>query len=111
MSKRILPIGEETLPILEIGGKLFTPKQIKSGFKAFPAHMRTVNDDMLIERVKMRKQQGRMATIYHTDYELSPDDQIRHMKLRDKIGLELISAERKLLEEEIRILKEEYGSL
>jgi len=36
---------------------------------------------------------------------LTPEEQLAHMEARDKIGLELIKAEKKLLEEELTMLK------
>jgi len=80
--KRRLPKGEETLSF------------------------ESLSPEALIERVEKRIAQGREATIYRLGYELTPDDQLRHMKLGDEIGLELIEAERKLLEEELRIIED-----
>ena len=75
-----------------------------------PQFVLEVSDELLIERVRQRHQQGRVATIYrfYRDApELSPKEQIRHMENRTQIGLELIKAERKLLEEELSILREQ----
>lgn len=100
--KRRLPKGEETLPFYDLEGKLLTPDRLHRPDLLRPR----VTDKLLIERVRMRVSQGRVPTIYRLDYELSPDEQLKHMELSDEVGVELMQAERKLLEEEIRILGE-----
>ena len=108
---RRLPKGEETLPVIEVEGKLLTSSGLE---KAYP-RLRLVDlkqpasTRLLIERKRMRVNQGRVRTIYRFTYELTPEDQLRHMELQDAIGLELIEVERKLLEEELRILRGDYG--
>lgn len=97
---RKLPRGEETLPIAEEGGRMLTLRELR-GKKL---KLRRVSDNLLIERVMKRIQQGRVPTIYQLQRELSPSDQIKHMKRKDKIGAELLEVEFGLLQEEIRIL-------
>lgn len=101
---RKLPKGEETLPIAEVEGKFLTPNELRR--LGLPLELRPVPTELLIERMRRRVAQGRVATIYRLQYELSPEGQLKHMELGDDIGLELIEAERKLLEEEIGILRE-----
>jgi len=100
--KRRLPEGEETLPVAELEGELLTAAHPKFRLSEIlePASTR-----LLIERKRMRVNQGRVATIYRIRYQLTPEEQISHMELQDAIGLELIEAERKLLDEELRILR------
>jgi len=105
--KRKLPKGEETIPIAEIAGKMVSPKQLKAMRIPYKKVLTlTPSDMLLIKRVKERHAQGREPTIYRFTGKLMPQQQIRHMERRTSIGLELIQAERKLLEEEINILKE-----
>jgi len=114
MEKR-LPSGEETLPIIEVEGKFLTLEELKQqypelyeslfkGVAGPPPQLGKISDELLIERFRMRMAQGRESTIYRLQYELTPEEQLMHMEARDEIGLELIEAERKLLEEELRIL-------
>jgi len=117
MSKRKLPMGEETLPIAIIEGKMLTPLQLKEHPAEFgllvkgerPRFM-AITDDLLIERVRQRYAQGREATIYRFVAdgmkEIFPEDQIVEMEQRSVLGLEFIKAERKLVEEELRIISE-----
>lgn len=108
---RRLPKGEETLPVVEVEGELLTPSGLE---KAHP-RLRLVDlkkpasTRLLIERMRVRVSQGRVPTIYRFRYELTPEDQLRHMELQDTIGLELIKVERLLLEEEVKILRGDYG--
>lgn len=107
---RRLPKGEETLPVIEVGGELLTPAGLE---RAHPElrldELRAASTRLLIERKRIRANQGRVATIYRFRYRLTPEEQIRHMELQDAIGLEIIEAERKLLKEEVRILRGDYG--
>lgn len=96
-----LPKGEETLPFYDLEGKLLTLDKLNKPQLACPR----ITNKLLIERERMRISQGRCLTIYRFEYELSPAAQLKHMELGDDIGLELIEAERKLLEEELRILR------
>jgi len=100
--KRRLPRGEETLPFYDLEGKMLTLDRLHRPDLLRPH----ITDKLLIERMRMRISQGRVPIIYRFEYELSPNSQLNHMELGDKIGLELIQAERKLLEEELRILGE-----
>lgn len=108
--RRRLPKGEETIPIAEVEGRFLTPLELE---RLYPERYRAlmlkpelvVSDELLVERVRRRVAQGRVRTIYRLEYELSPEEQLRHMEARDEIGLELIEAERKLLEEELRLLR------
>lgn len=100
--KRRLPRGEETLPFYDSEGKMLTLDKLHKSNLLRPH----VTDKLLIERMRMRISQGRVPTIYRFEYELSPDSQLKHMELGDEIGSELIQAERGLLEEELRILRE-----
>ncbi len=112
MSRR-LPLGEETLPIIEIEGRMVPLEELKLRYPDVYRQLITVrefevSDELLIERVRQRHAQGRVPTIYRfirDEPELSPERQIWHMERRTEIGLELIQAERKLLEEEINILR------
>jgi len=108
---RRLPKGEETLPVIEVGEELLTPAGLERAHPELrldelrePASTR-----LLIERKKIRVKQGRVSTIYRFRYQLTPEEQLRHMELQDAIGLELIEVERKLLEEELRILRGDHG--
>jgi hypothetical protein len=105
-----LPKGEEKLPIIELEGKLLTPGQLKrksrtlyQSFTSAPGDTFTYR--LMIERMRRRVAQGRVLPIYRLDKEISPGDQLRHMEQGDEIGQELILSERKLLEEELRILR------
>jgi len=114
MSRR-LPRGEETLPIFEVEGRFVTLYELQSEYpslykqlietKTLPYALR-IPDELLIERVKLRHAQGRVPTIYRLQppYKLTPEEQIWHMEQRTEIGLQLIEAERKLLEEELKML-------
>ena len=102
--KRKLPKGEETLPITEIEGRFIMLADL-----TFPLQLGIISNELLIERVRKRTSQNREATIYRIEYELTPADQLEHMILGDAIGLELMEAERKLLEEELKILRGDYG--
>jgi len=108
---RRLPKGEETLPVVEVDGELLTSGGLE---KAYP-RLRLVglrepaSTKLLIQRKRMRIKQGRVRTIYRPQYSLTAEEQLRHMELQDAIGLELIDVERKLLEEELRILRGDYG--
>ena len=111
--KRRLPKGEETLPVVEVDGKFLalgklkesSPGVYQSLLQRLP-RMETIPSKLLIQRVAERIAQGRVATIYRLEHELAPDEQLRRMNLGDEIGLELIEAERKLLEEELRMIRE-----
>ncbi|MBA7670777.1 hypothetical protein ES703_78924 [subsurface metagenome] len=108
---RRLPRGEETLPVVEVEGELLTPAGLE---KAHPElrldELREpASTKLLIERVRMRLKQGRAPTIYRFRYQLTPEEQLSHMESQDDIGLELIEVERKLLEEELRIMRGDYG--
>jgi len=116
LRKRRLPKGEETLPIVEVEGRFLTLQELKRDYpKLYQRLIRgivrelVVSDELLIQRVKLRYAQGREITIYRLIFdevkELSPEDQIREMEQRTRTGLELIEAERKLLEEEIGIIR------
>jgi len=116
MSKRKLPKGEETIPIVEIEGRFHTPQDLRKQpyllRQVLGARVLTVSEKLLIERVRERSRQGRERTVYRFDREnpeLSPEDQIWHMERRTTIGKELLEAEQKLLEEELAILKETAG--
>lgn len=112
-----LPRGEETLPIIEIEEKFLTLDEVRTLYpdvyeRLIRPELRfefTVSDQLLIERFRMRMAQGRERTIYRLQnkcpFALTPEEQLRHMELRDEIGLELIEAERQLLEEELALLK------
>jgi len=108
---RRLPKGEETLPVIEVGGELLTLGGLE---KAHP-ELRLVelrepaSTRLLIARKRMRVKQGRVSTIYRPQYSLTPEEQLSHMESQDAIGLELIEVERKLLDEEVRILRGDYG--
>jgi len=107
--KRRLPKGEETLPIIEVEGKFLTLGKLReSSPRAYQSLLQRLPrpPELLIQRVTERIAQRREATIYRLKHELTPDEQLRHMKLGDEIGLELIEAERKLLEEELKIIRE-----
>ncbi len=116
MSRR-LPKGEETLPIVEVEGRFLTLQQLKRDYprlyepfvKGVFVRQLRISDELLVERVRRRHAQGRVPTIYRLIFdevkELSPEQQIREMEQRTRTGLELIEAERKLLEEEIRIIR------
>lgn len=112
MSRR-LPLGEETLPIIEVEERMVSLEQLKVHYPDVYRQLITVrefevSDELLIERVRQRHAQGRVPTIYRfirDSLELSPEQQIWHMEHRTDTGLELIEAERKLLEEEINILR------
>lgn len=107
-----LPKGEETLPFYEIDGRFLTLDELRRLYPTLYEQLGIasqvgvigITDALLIERVRMRIEQGRVPTIYRLACELSPAEQLRHMRLKDEIGLELIEAERKLLEEELRML-------
>ncbi len=105
---RRLPKGEETLPVIEVEGELLTSSGLEKAHRLRlvkqPASTR-----LLIERKRMRVNQGRVRTIYRFRYQLTPEEQLRHMELQDAIGLELIEVERLLLEEEVKILRGDYG--
>lgn len=119
MLKRRLPKGEETIPIVVIERLMLSPLEL---MKEHPRQYEVlvsrrklvypmrVTDELLVERVRRRYAQGRVATIYRLitdeEKELTPEEQIRHIEQRTKTGLELIEAERKLLEEELSILRE-----
>lgn len=112
--ERRLPEGEETLPIIEVDGKLLTLEELRQQYPelyerllegAGNPELGIISDELLIERVRIRIAQGREPTIYRIQGELTPEEQLTHMEARDEIGLELIEAERKLLEEELRILR------
>lgn len=107
-----LPKGEETIPIIEVEGRFLTPLELE---RLYPERYRalmlrpevTVSHELLIERVRRRIAQGRVRTIYRWGFPmaLTPEEQLRHMELRDEIGLELLEAERKWLEETLRLLR------
>ena len=112
-----LPKGEETLPIIEVEGRFLTLEELQREYPELYKELTekkrlgispalTVPEELLIERVKLRHAQGRVPTIYRLQppYELTPEEQIWHMEQRTEIGLQLIEAERKLLEEELKIL-------
>jgi len=106
---RRLPKGEETLPIVEVEGRFLTPQELaREHLRAILALPEIrVSDELLIERVRRRIAQGREPTIYRLGFPmvLTPVEQLRHMEMRDEIGIQLIEAERKLLEEELTILR------
>lgn len=113
---RRLPRGEETLPIIEVDGKFLTLEELRQQYPELyrsllggagspNPHIGIISDDLLIERVRIRMAQGREPPIYRMNYALTPEEQLMHMEARDEIGLELIKAERGLLEEEMRILR------
>lgn len=110
-----LPKGEETLPIIEIEGKMLTLDELK---KLYPeiydklvsptiAYEVKIRDALLLERFRMRLTQKRVPTIHRWGYPqtLTPEEQLAYMEARDPVGLELINAERGLLEEELAMLK------
>jgi hypothetical protein len=108
-----LPRGEETLPIAEVDGKYLTAAELESQQpvkyrQLLVAPIVTVSDNLLVERFSMRVAQGRVLTIYRADLptSLTPEEQLMHIKAKDKIGMELINAEAKLLQEELRLLRE-----
>lgn len=110
---RRLPKDEETIPIIEVEGRFLTLGELE---RLYPEMYQRLLDpakvfefrvsyELLTERVRRRHAQGRVPTIYRWEYMLTPEEQIRHMELRDEIGLELLEAERKLLEEELAIIR------
>ncbi len=106
-----LPRGEETLPILVVEGRMLTPQELREQYpelyrELLERRLIEITDELLIERVRRRVAQGREMTIYRWEFEITPEEQLRHMELRDEIGLELIEAERKLLEWELAKLRE-----
>lgn len=108
---RRLPKGEETLPVIEVGGELLTSSGLE---KAYPelrlGELRQpASTRLLIERKRLRINQGRVLTVYRFQYQLTPEEQLKHMESQDAIGLELIEVERNLLEEELKILRGHYG--
>ena len=110
-----LPRGEETLPIIEVEGRFLTleevrrlhPEQYRKLLELKPLELE-VSLELLTERFRRRLAQGRVATIYRLErfppLTLTPEDQLRHIELRDEIGLELLEAEREWLEETLRLL-------
>lgn len=112
------PFGEETLPIVEVEGKLLTLAELEEQYPELYRQLLEptravsaiimISDELLVERVRRRVAQGREPTIYRwgDPASLTPEEQLAHMEARDAIGLELIAAERKLLEEELRMLRE-----
>lgn len=111
---RRLPKGEETIPIIEVEGRFLTLAELKAQYPELYRKLlepRTlefieVSEELLVERVRRRIAQGRVMTIYRFDMALTPEEQLAHMEARDDIGMELIEAERRLLEEELRLLRE-----
>ena len=106
---RRLPKGEETLPVIEVRGELLTPAGLERAHPRLDELREPASTRLLIERKRMRVKQGRVRTIYRFRYQLTPEEQLSHMESQDAIGLELIEVERKLLEEELRILRGDYG--
>ncbi|GAI76905.1 unnamed protein product [marine sediment metagenome] len=115
-----LPKGEETLPIVVVEGRFLTLQEVQQFhpdlYGALIGRPRLgapllefeVSDELLIERMRRRIAQGRVPTIYAlslVEPELTPEQQLRHMEMRDRIGLELIEAERGLLREELAMLR------
>ena len=108
---RRLPKGEETLPIVEVEGRFLTLQELREQYPELYRELLErrpieVSLELLIERVRRRIAQGREPPIYRWEFELTPEEQLRHMELRDEIGLELLEAERKLLEWELAKLRE-----
>lgn len=114
--QRRLPKGEETLPIIEIERRFLTLQELKTQYPMLYQQLvrgivrkLRISDQLLIERVRLRHTQGRVPTIYRLITEevkeLRPENQIREMEQKTQIGLELIEAERKLLDEELMILR------
>lgn len=112
--KKKLPKGESSLPIVTIEGKWVSVDDIKRNFpkdyvavlfrwqvpKVFPS-------EILIERVRLRHAQGRVPTIYRVGMKpLTPQQQLKHMEQKTAVGLELIKAEKGLLLEELKILRQ-----
>ena len=116
-----LPKGEETLPFAEVNGKFLTlnelqtqyPEVLKallqpvSALGAVSYASQTSSELLLTERFKQRMLQGRERTIHRVDLVfpiLTPEEQLKHMQAKDEIGMELLAAERKFLQEEIRLI-------
>lgn len=112
---RKLPKGEETIPIIEVEGRFLTLQELKEQYPELykkllePKTLESVevSPELLIERFRRRLAQRRVPTIYRWGFPMSltPEEQLRHMEARDEIGLELIEAERKLLEWELAVLR------
>jgi len=121
MSKRRLPLGEETLPITIVEGKMTSLQDLEQHYPLLYKDLVSrkvfelkVSDELLVSRVKQRHAQGRVATIYRMVHdgvkEFSPEEQIEEMEARTPTGLDFIKAESKLLEEELKVLCENYAS-
>lgn len=100
---RRLTEGEETLPIAELNGRFYTPAGAMRLRQRGP-----ITDRLLIERVRRRVTQGREARVLrvHGDYphEYSPKDILKAMMDGDQ---EFLSAERKLLEHQLKQLEKD----
>lgn len=104
--KRKMPLGEDTLPIADIDGNLLRHSDLVGKGIALSMALASISDRLLIERVRQRISQGRVGPIYQVPQkEYSPSDQLQHMIDKDELGKLLLDAERKLLEEEIRIIE------
>jgi hypothetical protein len=105
-SMRKLPYGEETLPIFKRNGKLLKPKEMnKKILKEAKLSLDMTPKDLLIERFRMRVEQGRTSTIHTMNRDYTPTQQLEHMTRGDAIGKEFLQAEEGLLREELDILE------
>jgi len=127
--ERKLPGIEDSLPIYEINGKFLTLEELKESFPAIYEQLTssqldtvkavsTVSTNLLAKRFAMRIEKGEVFTIYSIrsslDSELSsltPQQQLYHVGLRDEEGIRILTAEYKLLEAELKILKGDYGNI
>jgi len=112
--KRRLPIGEDTLPIAEFEGRYITPTALIQLKYMGSQSISEPTARLLIERVRRRIEQDREGTALSLSGlypELSPEQILEHMELGDEEGQKHLLAERKWLEESIKILEAEYGSL
>ena len=109
--RRRLPAGEEDLPFMEEGGRYVTLREIRSSpvllFNLLRLSPGEVSQGLLVERVRRRHMQGREPGMHvlGVGY-VGPEEMIRHMEAGDEIGRLFIEMERKLLEEELGIVRE-----
>lgn len=98
------------MPFFEVDGvfmglREISPAQLKALAVGRKDPRLKITDRLLVQRMRVRRAQGRVMTIYRINYPpLTPEEQIKHMETRTPVGLNLIEAERRLLEWELTII-------
>jgi len=106
-------LGEADIPYLEIDGVFYTPREILAHAEAndeiWHRILETRPDfdpeeiplELLIERIRKKYQMGKLVNVYMMGYPyvLTPEQQLREVEMLTPLGMKILEAEKKLMQE------------